>query len=96
MESIQEQIRRVNEKLQQLLKEYASLRRENEKLRGDLQAQKEIENSSKEKLELLQQQITIVKASSGQTDEASKKDLEKRINHYIREIDRCIAVLGSN
>ncbi|PWT95081.1 MAG: hypothetical protein C5B52_18515 [Bacteroidetes bacterium] len=96
METIQEQVRRVNEKLQQLLKEYASLRRENEKLKADLQAQKEIEDISKEKLELLQQQIAIVKASSGKSDEASKKEFEKRINHYIREIDRCIAVLGSN
>ena len=28
-------------------------------------------------------------------DELEKKQFEKRINGYIKEIDRCIAMLGS-
>jgi hypothetical protein len=36
----------------------------------------------------------MLKASSGETDEQSRKEMERKLNLYIREIDRCIALLG--
>jgi hypothetical protein len=27
-------------------------------------------------------------------DENGRKELQKQLNHYIREIDRCISLLG--
>src|ERR1700730_9559244 len=96
MAILQDHIKRINDKLQQLLKHYHSLQRENEKLKLELQVKKDHEQEFRQKAELLQQQVAIVKASSGQLDEASKKELEKRINQYIKEIDRCIAMLGSH
>ena len=33
-------------------------------------------------------------ASNATQDESSKILMEKRINEYIKEIDRCIALLG--
>jgi hypothetical protein len=38
--------------------------------------------------------VNVLKVSTGQMDEASKKAFEKQLNHYIREIDRCIAMLS--
>jgi hypothetical protein len=32
--------------------------------------------------------------SRGETDDTTKKDFERRINQYIKEIDRCIALLS--
>mgnify|MGYP001549224794 FL=1 len=96
MNSLQDHIKRVNEKLQLLLKQYHSIHKENEKLKRELELQKQRELEIRQKSETLQQQVAIIKASSGQIDEASKKELEKHISHYIREIDRCLEELGSH
>lgn len=42
----------------------------------------------------LKQQVSILKVSAGDMSEADKKEFEKRINGYLKEIDRCIAMLG--
>ena len=94
MNAMQEQIERINEKLQVLLKKYQALQKENEKIKLDLDNRNGKEKEWREKTESLQQQVEILKASTGQMDEASKKEFEKRINQYLKEIDRCIALLG--
>ena len=40
------------------------------------------------------QQTEVLKLSGSDMDEKEKKDLEKRLNQYVREIDRCIALLN--
>jgi len=94
MNAMQEQIDRINEKLQVLLKKYQALQKENEKIKLDLDNRNGKEKEWREKTESLQQQVEILKASTGQMDDASKKEFEKRINQYLKEIDRCIALLG--
>jgi hypothetical protein len=42
----------------------------------------------------LEQKVSLLKMATGQMLEADKKELEKRLNNYIREIDRCITMLG--
>ena len=66
MAVINEHIIRVNNKLQQLLKQYLLLQRENEKLKEllkDLQTNRELEA---EELSRLHQQVGILKTSVGQ------------------------------
>ncbi|NJO26065.1 MAG: hypothetical protein HC867_10345 [Bacteroidia bacterium] len=63
-------------------------------MKTELGKRQDTEQQLKERASLLEQQLGIIKASSGQLDEASKKDLEKQLNHYVKEIDRCIAVLS--
>ena len=94
MNAMQEKIERINEKLQVLLKKYQALQKENEKIKLDLDNRNGKEKEWREKTESLQQQVEILKASTGQMDDASKKEFEKRINQYLKEIDRCIALLG--
>jgi len=94
MNAMQEQIDRINEKLQVLLKKYQALQKENERIKLDLDNRNGKEKEWRDKTESLQQQVEILKASTGQLDETSKKDFEKRINQYLKEIDRCIALLG--
>ena len=43
---------------------------------------------------MLKQQLEILKYNSGDMHDADKKQFEKRINGYIKEIDRCIAILS--
>ena len=45
------------------------------------------------RLEQLQQQVEILKATKASMSEGEKRALEKRLGQYIREIDRCIAML---
>ena len=94
MKALQDQVERINEKLQVLLKKYQALQKENDRIRTDLESRNDKEREWRVKTESLQQQVEILRASTGQLDEASKKDFEKRINQYLREIDRCIALLG--
>jgi hypothetical protein len=38
--------------------------------------------------------VEILKATKAAMSEGEKRALEKRLGQYIREIDRCIAMLG--
>ncbi len=86
-------INRINEKLQLLLKRYQALEKENEKLRFDVEQRIQGEKLLREKMMLLQQESEIVKATSEVKGSTAKNEFEKRINSYIREIDKCIAML---
>jgi ABC-type iron transport system FetAB ATPase subunit len=89
-----EQIERIRLKIQALLKKQQSLEKENEKLKAEIDRRSGIEQELKGKVSQMEEQVNLLKASSGQMDEPSKKAFEKQLNHYIREIDRCIAMLS--
>ena len=94
MAELEDHIIRVNNKLQQLLKQYLLLQKENEKLKEvlkDLQLNREREG---EELIRLHQQVGILKTSIGQMTETDKKAFEKQISQYIKEIDKCIGLLS--
>lgn len=87
-------IKRVYDKLQLLLRQYSRLQQENIKYR-QLLAEKEHQASGmNEKVEQLKQQVIILKAATHQLNEQDKRELDKRLNHYLKEIDRCINMLG--
>ncbi len=94
MSSQQEHLERIRNKMQLLIKQYQLLEKENEKLKADIEKKQALELQLKERTAVIEQQLNILKASSGQLDEASKKDLEKQLNLYIKEIDRCIAMIN--
>jgi ABC-type iron transport system FetAB ATPase subunit len=43
---------------------------------------------------LLEEQQLILKSSTGKMNEADKKAMEQVIGKYIKEIDKCIALLS--
>lgn len=90
-----EHINRVNDKLQLLLKQFQVLQKENEKLKLELEQKSTFEKEMLKKTEALQQQVEIARVSAGQPGKDAKAELEKRINAYVKEIDRCIALLGN-
>ncbi|MFN0083585.1 MAG: hypothetical protein ACKVOM_13845 [Ferruginibacter sp.] len=53
-----------------------------------------IVKEQKEQLEKLEQEKLILKASLDTMNEEEKKKLEQKINGYIRNIDKCISLLG--
>ena len=92
--SVDQQFNIINDKLQQLLKQQARVRRENEQLRAELEANKNKQAEAQQSIDELQQQVAILKLAAGEMNEKDKRDFEKKINQYIREIDKCIAYLG--
>jgi hypothetical protein len=91
----EEQIKRIQEKLQHLLKQHDTLQKENKWLKSELTNSKKQETQYHENIDRLKQQVEVLKLSSGEMDEAEKKQFEKRINSYLKEIDKCIAALGT-
>ena len=94
MADITGHIKQLNNKLQLLLKKYASLAQENDEQKKIITALQESDKNQKEKLETLQQQQLILKASLDKMDDKEKKELEQRINGYVRNIDKCISLLS--
>lgn len=94
MSVLEIQLKRIQEKLQQVLKQNASLQKENIKLKEELGKNTKHILVYQQKIDDLKQQVEVLKITSGNWDEPDKKEFEKRINAYIKEIDRCIAMLS--
>jgi chromosome segregation ATPase len=91
---MEEQLKRVQDKLQHLLKLYTSVKKENSQLREQLSAVNQQFSKQEDQIETLKQQVAVLKLNAGSWNEKDKKEIEKRLGTYIREIDRCIAILG--
>ena len=94
MNTTEQQIKRIQDKPQQLLKAHAALQKENRRLKEELQTAAAKISGNQQQVEELKQQVSVLKVSAGSMNEADKKEMEKRINGYLKEIDRCIALLG--
>lgn len=92
--TVDQQFNTLNEKLQLLLRQYQRLQKDNERLREELHLSREKELASQQTMEAMEQQISILKLASGEMNEQDKRELEKKINNYIKEIDRCISFLS--
>ena len=64
------------------------------RLKEELDSTKKEVSVQQESLENLKQQVDVLKYSNGEMSEADKKEFEKKINCYVKEIDRCIAMLS--
>jgi chromosome segregation ATPase len=94
MSTTEQHLKRIQDKLQQLLKQHAAVIKENNKLREELESARQKITEHQKSADELKQQVSILKASAGALNESDKKEFEKRINGYLKEIDRCIAMLG--
>ena len=52
------------------------------------------DKTQKETIDAMRQEQLILKASLDKMDEAEKKELEKKINGYLKNIDKCISLLS--
>lgn len=94
MNPLDQHIARINDKLQQLLKQHLQLQKENDKLKKEIKDVKSLQSEKTKQMDELEEKVAILKTATNNMNEADKKDLEKRLNHYIKEIDRCITMLG--
>ena len=94
MSALNDHISLINTKLQHLLKQYESLQAENHRQKQTIELLQKQQEELKTKLTEIQQQNLILKASNTPLNEADKKELEQKINGYIRNIDKCISLLA--
>lgn len=95
MENTSEHIKDIQLRLQKFVKQYKALQKENERqseMLIQLQAEKHQLNDT---IDDLKQQNLILKASLDAMDPGDKKDLEKKLTLYIRNIDKCITILSN-
>lgn len=94
MNATEEHLKRIQDKLQQLLKNYTALQKENDRLKHELEKDHKEAKDQQKKVEELKQQVDILRLNAGEMNDIDKKEFEKRINSYLREIDRCIVLLS--
>ncbi len=84
----------VYQKLQKLVKEHEQLKKENQRLLQQLDEQQAAAGQNSQRVKELEAQVAILKNSAGQMDAVDKKEMERRINHYIKDIDNAIMLLN--
>lgn len=87
-------INRIEEKLTALSNKIRSLKKENEKMRKELEEKNvecELAFKTAKQMEL---KLNLIQSSESIDSKESRTALEKKINDYIKEIDKCIALLG--
>ena len=94
MNTTEEHLKRIQDKVQQLLKQHIALQKENQSLKDELNSIQKEASEFRENSETLKQQVEILKYSNGEMSDEDKKQFEKRINTYLKEIDRCITMLS--
>lgn len=93
--AIQDSLIQLRNKLQLLLKQYShsqktilSLKNENVNLQSQM-AKKQ------EEIDRLQARVNTMHMSVIGQDDESRKEMEKRINTYLKEIDKCLSLLNN-
>ncbi|HET9056134.1 MAG TPA: hypothetical protein VFN30_04725 [Chitinophagaceae bacterium] len=89
-----EQIRSIQQKLQQVMKKQEAMQKENASLTEEITKYKNDNSELRHQLEVMELQVNILKTSCSQLEGEEKKEFEKKINFFIKEIDRCIALLS--
>ena len=68
--------------------------KENERMKKSLNDSTEELQLLKEKNDQITLQLNMLKVAASEESKESRNALEKKINEYIKEIDKCIAQLG--
>ncbi|HEY9257539.1 hypothetical protein [Chitinophaga sp.] len=100
---LEQYIQRVEEKLHLLVKKLQQVQAENVLLKDEIKIHQQELLQQQQSLQVLEDRVQLMKIAStaqgGTTiateDEAFKKEIRGKINDYIKEIDRCIALLNS-
>ena len=94
MMTVDQQFNSIHEKLQTLVRQHGKLKKENETLRQQLEQQKKDNGELEGHIVELQNIVSIMKLAAGNMNDKEKKDFEKQITRFVKEIDKCIAYLS--
>ena len=100
---LEQYIQRIEEKLHLLLKKMQQVQAENVSLREELNTRQQQIQEQQGMIQGLEEKLQMVKIAAttqgthslSEDDEAFRKEIKGKINDYIKEIDRCIALLNA-
>jgi hypothetical protein len=94
LEKQQAHITRIQAKTQELIRRHAQLQKKTAQQEQTIQELRQKTQADQDKIRRLEEQQHVLKAAAGSLTTADKKSFEQAINRYIREIDKCIALLS--
>ena len=95
MTTLGNQLAQFQQKLMRVIKQHDVLHRENTRLKKEL-AKKDLLLTNKETLlKDLEEKLAALRLSKGSFSDEEKKQLGKKINAYVKDIDKCLALLNS-
>ena len=93
--SIDIQLKSIQQKLHQLLKQYQAVQKENLHLKKELEKAKNFSVHKADQIQSLQNRLDALQVGVTNWSEKDKLDLEKRIDGYLKEIDKCLLLLNA-
>ena len=85
----------IKEKIKKLLILLDELKRENSILKNDIQAYKKQNESMITKINNLTQKSDLLKINQSIKSESDSSYTKKKIDHFIKEIDKCINLIDN-
>ena len=93
--SIQEKFNKIDKKVNRLLSNYNGLKQHNDELIREKKQLKELVREKEQKIEELENKLKMIKiAENLPTGNEDKQQIKKKINTFVKEIDKCIAMLN--
>ena len=89
-----EQIRQIRQKLQLLIRKYQGLQQENATLKEQNAELKEKTGLLQTNLDTLSHKNTVANIQLSELAPEEKAAIKKKIDHYLKEIDKCIAAIN--
>lgn len=89
------QIKNIQDKLQQLLRQQSVVQKENQRLKKELDKSLSLVEEKERFIQSLHQKVDTLKLGAGNLNETEKAALGKRIDVYLKEIDKCLALLNT-
>ncbi len=93
--NIDQQLASITTKLQLILKQHRVLQKENEQLKKELEKSQVFIQTKTKNLAALHQQMDILKLGVSGWNEEEKAALAKRVDIYLREIEKCLTLLNA-
>lgn len=93
MEELDIQLVNLQKKLQLLLKQNQILSKEIANLKSENDALNAALENKNSLLEKLQQQVDALKINNLNLDDSEKQQLQKRIDEYLKDIEKCLSLL---
>lgn len=94
MSQLQEQIEQLKSQLRQLIRQHTLLQKETVKLKQELEKKDKQLASRAQELAQIQPHLDAARLDAGILQEDEKKELSRRIDAYLKEIDQCLALLN--
>ena len=88
-------LKSLEQKIKLLLRQNDHLQKENKKLQKEKAENNLLLNEKNNTIQKMQQQLDVLLLDAPSISKSEKTQLEQRINGYLKDIEKCMAILNS-